>query len=779
MNKILSIIIPAYNEEKTIERIVQKVLTAPIPESLIKEIIIVNDGSTDNTLLILKQCANHPSIKVFSKSNGGKASALKHGLKEARGDIILIQDADLEYDPMHYPHLVAPILNGTSHVVYGSRFLGKIDDMHWVNRAANKVSNWTMLVMWGTKITDINTCYKVFTKEALAGIDIKSQNFAFETEITTKFLKKGLKVLEVPIAYQARSRQEGKKIKWSTALEMYWPIISHRFINSIMVTLLACLLCSNDAHAFRFEKDQIKGFIDTTISSGVGLRLEKPRAYLIGRANGGSAYTVDSDDGDRHYKKNKLFSVTSKITNDIGVNYQNFGAFIRTNFFFDPINRYKKSLTPYERLEAGQGFDLLDAYVEGKFTPANKALDVRLGNQVLNWGESFFIPGGLNAINAVDLSKLRLPGAEVREALLPSPMISDSYQLTDNFSISNFYIFKFDRTKLDVCGTYFATDDVFCEGGSGDSYGGFGSLPEGTAGQIIHRLPDQRPSNQGQFGTAFRYLSPELNDTEFGFYFMNYHNHVPVVSAVAGAPGDLPALVAQYIENLQVYGVSASTDLNGVALQGEYTYRPRYPMQIDGGEFVAAAQYFPSAQVAAARAPGDIIRGWREMPVNQLQASVTKAFGRDNPFSAQEWLVAGEAAGIYVGHFPDKKDLRFEAPNTDLSAYNGVGSPKLQTTGWADRFSWGYVLATSLTYEQVIKNVNLVPRLAFSHDVMGTTPSPLNQFVEDSKGMTMGLNVLYLHVWSVDMSYTNYFGAAARNALQDRDFASLTVKHWF
>ncbi len=229
MNKHLSIIIPAYNEERTIELLLEKVLTAPLPEGITKEVIVVNDGSTDGTLAILKQYAVHPHVKVFNKTNGGKASAVKHGLAQAGGDILMIQDADLEYDPIQYPQLLRPILEGQTQIVYGSRFLGRISDMKPINRLANNISNWTMVLLWQTKITDINTCYKVFTKEAFSGIQIISQNFALETELTIKFLKKGLKVHEVPIAYQARSVKEGKKIKWKTALQMFWPIIRYRF----------------------------------------------------------------------------------------------------------------------------------------------------------------------------------------------------------------------------------------------------------------------------------------------------------------------------------------------------------------------------------------------------------------------------------------------------------------------------------------------------------------------------------------------------------------------
>jgi len=229
VSKLLSIIIPAYNEEKTIASLLDKVLAAPTPQGFRKEIVVVNDGSTDKTADILKEYSKKTAIQVWTKKNGGKASALKLGLAQAKGDILLIQDADLEYDPAQYPKLLQPILDGKTQVVYGSRFLGKIEHMRLINRAANNISNWTMALLWGSNITDINTCYKVFTKESFRGINVVSSHFAFETEVTIKFLRKGLKIIEVPIMYQARSRAEGKKINWRTAIAMYWPIIAYRF----------------------------------------------------------------------------------------------------------------------------------------------------------------------------------------------------------------------------------------------------------------------------------------------------------------------------------------------------------------------------------------------------------------------------------------------------------------------------------------------------------------------------------------------------------------------
>ena len=242
----LSIIIPAYNEESTIEEIISKVQAVPLPGGISREIVIVNDGSKDRTADILSRfsgqappvavlmpdthrSSGQAEVVIVHQSNQGKTAALLTGFKNATGDILLVQDADLEYDPYQYSKLLQPILDGRAEVVYGSRFLGRIDGMEPINRWANKISNRTFSFLYGVDLTDINTCYKVFTRRVLEGMVLTSRNFAFETEFTVKLLSRGYTIKEVAIDYTARTRKAGKKIKWSTALEMFWPIIKYRF----------------------------------------------------------------------------------------------------------------------------------------------------------------------------------------------------------------------------------------------------------------------------------------------------------------------------------------------------------------------------------------------------------------------------------------------------------------------------------------------------------------------------------------------------------------------
>lgn len=210
---VLSIIIPCYNEKNSILEILEKVKESPVKN---KEIIVVDDMSTDGTREMLKEQVEPIVDKViYHEENTGKGGALKTGFMAATGDVVIIQDADMEYDPNEYPDVVNPIFDGEAEVVYGSRFLNQKAKGYLLNRLANK--GLTMLSNMKThqKLTDMETCYKAFKREIIQSIDIEEKRFGFEPEITAKLTKKGIKIKEVPISYYPRSNEEGKKIGFS------------------------------------------------------------------------------------------------------------------------------------------------------------------------------------------------------------------------------------------------------------------------------------------------------------------------------------------------------------------------------------------------------------------------------------------------------------------------------------------------------------------------------------------------------------------------------------
>lgn len=244
-NPKISIVIPVYNEKNTIEEILRRVAET----TMRKEIIIVDDCSTDGTRQYLESMMERQASGetwatahdggdpvdvrelriLFQAQNQGKGAALRRGFAEASGDIVLVQDADLEYDPKDYPTLLAPIIDGRADVVFGSRFLGGPQRVHYFwHYVANKMLTLLSDLMTNLKLTDMETCYKVFRKEVLQGITLRSNRFGFEPEITAKISKGKWRIYEVPISYAGRTYEEGKKITWKDGVQALWCIFRYK-----------------------------------------------------------------------------------------------------------------------------------------------------------------------------------------------------------------------------------------------------------------------------------------------------------------------------------------------------------------------------------------------------------------------------------------------------------------------------------------------------------------------------------------------------------------------
>ena len=353
-------------------------------------------------------------------------------------------------------------------------------------------------------------------------------------------------------------------------------------LSSVCALAAGGLLHTLPAQAVEFGSGELQGSFDTTLSHGVTFRTGKRDDSLTG---------LNSDDGGRNYHRG-LVSNTSKVTGELELDYRNFGAFARFNGFIDFENengdREHRPLTEEAKNIAGKDLEVLDLYVTGAFEAGDTPVDVRLGNHVLNWGESTFIQNGVNVVNPFDVTKLRTPGAELRDALEPVPLVSASVAPTAALSLEGFYQLDWKKTEIDPPGTYFSTNDYVGAGGNraffddpgfrsllpNDMGGGFGCLagpmnsdlsskdldpvptipgPDATRCPLIGfdssflsvtRESDRNPSDSGQWGIALRYLAENLNDTEFGFYFVNHHSRLPLVSATYGTQTGFRAGIA-------------------------------------------------------------------------------------------------------------------------------------------------------------------------------------------------------------------------------------------
>ncbi len=656
--------------------------------------------------------------------------------------------------------------------------------------------------------------------------------------------------------------------KWKTCCQGRG-VFSNRITCSLGLTLGAIavggILLVLPASAIEFDEGELWGSLDTTLSHGLTFRVQRRNDELAGDING--------NDGNLNYKRG-LVSSASKLTMDLDINTNAFGAFFRTTGFIDFENqngtRERTPLSEAAKDAVGKDFELLDAYVTTEFEAGDAFVDLRLGKHVLNWGESTFIPNGINAINPFDVSKLRLPGSELREALLPVSMVSVSVAPTYALSLEAFYQLDWAETKIDPVGSYFSSTDYAGPGATKavlttvmeglipdkilqDQGFGFGPLTpainadlSGQAPQLafdpnfasVLRGPDLTPKDSGQWGLALRYLAEELNQTEFGFYFINYHSRLPVVGArtgsreaieeglavvrAVGAPGSTTSSQApgglqqaaqiagvlavdryaksgnyflEYPSNIQLVGLSFNTVLgaSGWALQGEYSLRLGAPLQraerevlADGLAPIGTALFLLGcvADQTTPRCASDpqTAQATLDGYVNNYEPTKVPGYEERNVSQLQATATRifgptlGADALVFIG-----EAAVMHVHNMPNKQENPVESPAggILATGTADAdaTSWGYRIAARLDYNNAIGSFNLYPYTQFLHDVSGNSPSPIGPFVEGRTGLTLGLRADHLSSWQADLNYTRYAGAG--NELSDRDFISASLKYSF
>jgi hypothetical protein len=615
-----------------------------------------------------------------------------------------------------------------------------------------------------------------------------------------------------------------------------------RFLSSALaITMFG--LASTPAQAIEFNKGEWSGSIDTTISYGASWRIDDAEDDNLGKAvhnpltflldNAGQRaqigrWSVNNDDGNFNYRDGgDLISHAIKATVEFDVRFRNFGGFFRGTAFYDFENEGKDVLSEIAQEKVGKDARLLDAYIYGNHEPGGHFFTWRLGKQVVSWGESTFIQGGLNVINPVDVSKVRVAGAELKEVFEGVNMVWGTVDLTQSLSLEGLYMFEYQQIDPDPAGTYFATNDIATPGAAFAMLS-FGTIPQpvinpdlyhdvclhrnygntdtGLPPQLIEspacsvaipRVETRFPSESGQFGIALRWFAEGLGQgTEFGFYYLNYHSRLPLISGQAVTSTDLTSgqYWTEYPEDIDLYGISFNSTVGTWSWAGEVSYRPKAPLQIDDVEvlFAALTPLNPLIPADALRfksqlgqfAPGDFIKGWDEFKSWQTQTTLIKVFGPNNPFRANAISFAAEVGWNYVPDLPAWDYLRFNGPGTDTGGgadflTGDLRNPETETDGFATDSSWGYVMRARFDYNNAIGAVTISPRIGWAHNVSGTTPGPGGSFIEGRKTLTLGVAFNYLNEWIFDFSYTTFMGAGRYNLLTDRDFISASVRYSF
>ena len=564
-----------------------------------------------------------------------------------------------------------------------------------------------------------------------------------------------------------------------------------------------------------------------TLTYGFGFRVADTDKRIIGVAAGGTGFSVNGDDGNQNYKKG-LFTNAAKITSEFEFSYKHVGGFVRGFAFYDFTNqngdRARTPLSNAAKDRVGARAEFRDAFLWYRFEGSHPG-EIRAGWQVINWGESTFIQGGINAINPVDVSVLRVPGAELRDALLPVGAVKFSIKPSANTSFEAFYQYAWEETKIDPVGSYFSTSDLAGAGATKVMLG-FGSVPDsvavghaplpptyspvGTA--VPKRSEDIKARDDGQYGVALRAVAPPLGNTEFGLYFLNYHSRLPLIGARTGTSAGLfggnYAATADYFlvypEDIKLVGGSFNTQLGrtGIALQGEVSHRMDVPLQADDVELLYAALsplrlLPPLPQLAPLIGLGNLlastnqlgaygfsqqIDGFRRFDTTQIQMTGTKAFSQI--LGADQVVLVAEGAWGMVHDLPDQSVLRLDAPGTYTSGNSvhqtaGIQPGTEPASAFPTPSAWGYVLAGRADYNNAFGAVSMVPRFSFAQDVSGISPGPGGNFLEGRKSLTLGLGFQYRIKWELDVSYTTFMGADRYNLINDRDFVAANIKYSF
>lgn len=523
----------------------------------------------------------------------------------------------------------------------------------------------------------------------------------------------------------------------------------------LALAILAAMAAPAQASTFEFNEDWSLS-TKTSLSMGSSWSTQNPDKSMMTRANALQAQyvqangsSVSADDNRLNFEKGDQISQVFKGLTDFSLDGQGQGAFVRFKYWYDEAyengeGRFKQfDDSGWDDLSKFKGFKTLDAYLWKDFVVADRPLNVKVGNQVLSWGESLLIQNGINVINPLDVSAFNRPGVEIKEGQLPVEMLSFSLGLTDTLNLEGFYQYNWRPSVLDGCGTFFASSDAI-QKGCGPLYLSQVQTDQQmqNAGLYATSRGNESPSDNGQFGFALRNMIPALNDAEAAIYFINYHSRLPYftldardVSQPGTFPGGIqnPSYAAAFPEDIRLYGFSLNgvEPNSGISLAGEISYRPNMPLAINAPDINVAVISGPGGSSwidlpsGFDNTHGDRYDGWVRKGVWQMTGSATQAY--DNILGATRLSLFGEAGVVHIEDLGEERLGRNAAfgrssPKNGAqcnTVASGVTNQYCTDKGFATDWSWGYRLRASLEYSDVFPGVNLIPAVNWRHDVSG------------------------------------------------------------
>ena len=575
---------------------------------------------------------------------------------------------------------------------------------------------------------------------------------------------------------------------------------------SLWLPVCIVVLCAGGAHAFQFQaSDSIKGSLDTQFTLGAGMRTVKQNPNLIGdpgKNNGANtAVSSNGDDGDLNYDRYDLYTTYLKITPELLLKFpHDYKFMLRATGLYDwgALDTQRTELSHDAKNQIAPDIQLLDLWASKDMNLGSQRARVRVGYQVINWGESIFGIGGINATNSLDFEKLQIPGTQLKEAVLPAPIISFASGLGSGVNFEAYYQFRWNKNRLPPVGTYFSVADILGKGRqplflnvdpTSPDFFNFGGLdPAADPSQansfgVVFR-DDQTPSNSGQYGVAMHY-KPAGVSLDLGFYFMNYHDKMPVLGTMA----DGVSAQWTYLEDRKLYGVSANFPVGNWAVGWELSYRPKDAVALTSCYGPGGPLDGISNGVVGIDCPMYIDEKKFQMHLTGILSLTPGDHGWFlDLLKADTGTFTGEVVGIrYPGVSPDKRYTRniggaevMQAPAAGYGFWKdgtnvfdaGAGPVAYNTVaGMGDANSYGVTADFNWAYDnKIIKGWTVIPGITYFQAVTGNTPTLTANYLEGAKSMNMYVlfNQSAPTRWQAGINYTNYWGT--NQLLGDRDF---------